>query len=400
MTEVSKARYTYRLRVSKTALTKLRHEWDCCRWVWNKCTEISKEYLNQDPSAERKFLNKSTLDPQLKTWRSENEFLAEGAFCPQQQAIRTFFLTWDRAWKDRRNKVPFHRRTGFPRFKSKKVSLPTLAYAGTAYKVEGKYLKLPKGIKLRVVWHRDLPSPPSSVRVYQNSIGEWYASFVVETKTEPLASTGRTTGIDWGVKTVATTTDPEFDYEHPEFGKKSQKKLTRYQRMMARRRPARGQPASNGYKAAKKKAARVYKKAARQREDSSRKWAKALVMEFDQIAVEDFKPKFLFSNRSLSRKSADAAIGAAKEAVLFMGRKHERDVRLVDPAHTTMDCSNCGTRAKDRLPLSQREYVCSSCGFTTGRDRNAAAVVQTRATFNPGRVDRVSPSEPPGSGVP
>ncbi|MFI6995583.1 hypothetical protein ACIBOT_44970, partial [Nonomuraea wenchangensis] len=31
------ARYTYRLRVSSTALALLLAEWDRCRWVWNQC---------------------------------------------------------------------------------------------------------------------------------------------------------------------------------------------------------------------------------------------------------------------------------------------------------------------------------------------------------------------------
>ena len=39
---------------------------------------------------------------------------------------------------------------------------------------------------MTVVWSRDLPADPSSVRVYQDSTGAWYASFVVPAETEPL----------------------------------------------------------------------------------------------------------------------------------------------------------------------------------------------------------------------
>ncbi|MFB7577359.1 helix-turn-helix domain-containing protein, partial [Streptomyces sp. NPDC056165] len=37
------ARYTYRLRVSSTARTALRAEWDRCRWVWNECVAKSRQ---------------------------------------------------------------------------------------------------------------------------------------------------------------------------------------------------------------------------------------------------------------------------------------------------------------------------------------------------------------------
>ncbi|MET7543508.1 RNA-guided endonuclease TnpB family protein, partial [Streptomyces sp. NPDC005507] len=33
-----------------------------------------------------------------------------------------------------------------------------------------------------------------------------------------------------------------------------------------------------------------------------------------------------------------------------MGRKHGRWVHLVHPAHTTMDCADCGARTKLRAP--------------------------------------------------
>ncbi|WP_344164431.1 hypothetical protein [Nocardiopsis rhodophaea] len=54
----------------------------------------------------------------------------------------------------------------------------------------------------------------------------------------------------------------------------------------------------------------------------------------DRVAVEDFRPRFLATS-TMARKAADAAISATKKALVEMGRKHGRDVRLVHPAHTT-----------------------------------------------------------------
>ncbi|MHB1555339.1 MAG: helix-turn-helix domain-containing protein, partial [Acidimicrobiales bacterium] len=43
MCSLRDVRYTYRLRVSKTAARALEKEWDGVRWVWNRCVEESKK---------------------------------------------------------------------------------------------------------------------------------------------------------------------------------------------------------------------------------------------------------------------------------------------------------------------------------------------------------------------
>jgi putative transposase len=163
--------------------------------------------------------------------------------------------------------------------------------------------------------------------------------------------------------------------------------------MMARRKPARGKAASKGYREAKRLRAKTYAKAARKRQDTARKWAKKVVRDHDAIAVEDFHPKFL-ARTGMGRKAADAAIGATKAALIEMGRKHGRDVRLVHPAHTTMDCARCGARAKHALPLSERTYTCTACGAVSPRDKNSARVMLVRAGLAPAGVEG---ARPPGA---
>lgn len=112
--------------------------------------------------------------------------------------------------------------------------------------------------------------------------------------------------------------------------------------------------------------------------------------------MEDFKPKFL-AKTAMARKAADAAIGAigaTKRALIEMGRKHGRDVRLVHPAHTTMDCAHCGARAKHRMPLGERTHTCVACGAVSPRDKNSARVMLIRAGWNPDGVEGVRPDEP------
>jgi putative transposase len=194
-------RYTYRLRPGRIAQAALLAEWDRCRWLWN-------EAVHQQKTGKKPTFGK--LSKMLTEARARFAWLRRGSQNAQQQTLRTY---------------------------------------GTA---------LNASFTVPVVWSRELPSDPTSVRVYQDNLGYWYASFVVTRVT--AAAPGPALpgiGVDWGVKITATTTNP----------------------------------------------ARIAKKAARQNTHDARVWAKNLVDHHALIAVEDFKPILATAERD--RASAD-----------------------------------------------------------------------------------------------
>ncbi|MFB7369634.1 RNA-guided endonuclease InsQ/TnpB family protein [Streptomyces sp. NPDC056222] len=392
--EAGLARYAYRLRVSSIARTSLAAEWGRCRWVWNECVAKSRAvHLRNKATGQKITCGPAQLDRMLTEARACTPWLREGSSVCQQQIIRDFGRSRAKAHKDIRERLPMARRAGMPKHKKKREALPSLNYTKRGFRLKNGRLHLAGDIVLTVVWSRELPAEPSSVRVYQDSLGHWYASFVVAAEVQPLPWTGRVLGVDWGVKETATTTSDAHDLPHAEHGKKAKGKLSRYDRMMARRRPERGRPGSKGYRGAKKLRAKAHKKVARQREDTSRKWAKKVVRDHDVLAVEDFRPRFL-ARTTMARKAADAAIGATKAALIEMGRKHGRDIRLVRPAYTTMDCAQCHARAKHALPLGERTYTCTVCGAVSPRDKNSARVMLVRAGLDPAGADG---GRPPGA---
>jgi len=95
----------------------------------------------------------------------------------------------------------------------------------------------------------------------------------------------------------------------------------------------------------------------------------------------------------MARKSADGAIGATKATLIEYAQRAGRNVVLVPPAYTTMTCSGCGAKAKSRLLLSERVFVCESCGVIQDRDRNAARVMLDRAGLNPAGAEAVRHSD-------
>ncbi|QKZ24289.1 transposase [Streptomyces chartreusis] len=340
-------RYTYRLRLSSTARAALDGEWDRVRWVWNECVAKSRAvHADNRATGERATCGPVQLAAMLTEARARTAWLREGACVPQQQVIRDLGRSRAKALADIGAGVPMRQRAGMPRSRKKREALPTLEYTKRGFRLKDGRLHLAGGIVVRPVWSRQLPKPPSSVRVYRDAVGHWWASFVVPVVTEALPATGRVIGIDWGVKVTATTTSDDHDLPHPQHGRAAAQKLAKYQRMMARRRPAKGQAGSKGYREAKRQAVKLHRKVAAQRTDTGRKWA--------------------------------------KKALVEMARKHGRIVHLVQPAHTTMDCATCGARTKHALPFSERTYACTACGVVLPRDKNSARVMLVRAGLQPG----------------
>lgn len=369
-------RYTYRLRPGARAEHALLSEWGKCRWLWNEAVHQQKS------GSKPTFCSLSKL---LTAARATNAWLRDGSQVAQQQTLRTYTqaLTHSFTVKGR----------GRPRPKRLKNSRPSLEYTRRGFAIRDSRLRLAGGIVIPVVWSRELPSLPSSVRVYQDSLDHWYASFVVTRETTPAPDATDSIGVDWGVSVTATTTNPAFDLPYLGHRKRCAAELAKAQRKMCRRRRPRGQAASNGYRRAARQAARLHKKATRQTSHDARVWANRVVADHALIAVEDFKPTFL-AKSTMARKAADAAIGATKRTLVETGKRAGRKVVLVSPAYTTMTCAKCGTRTKDRLGLGQRVFHCDHCGNVEGRDRNAARVILAVAERGHAGADDVRHSVP------
>ena len=374
-------RYTYRLRPGVTAVAALISEWGRCRWLWN-------EAVHQQRAGNRPTFCK--LSKLLTDARARSAWLRDGSQVAQQQTLRTYALALRHSFKVKGR--------GRPTVKRLKNTLPSLEYTVRGFSIRHGRLRLAGGIEIPVVWSRDLPSVPTSVRVYRDCLGHWYASFVVRRDTPTATDADAAIGVDWGVIVTATTTDPIYDLPHFGHRRRCAAELAKAQRRMSRRRRPRGSAPSKGYLRAKRQAAKLHKKAARQNTHDARQWAKRVVDDHAVIAVEDFRPKFL-TKTTMARKAADAAIGAAKRELIDRGKRAGRKVVLVPPAYTTMTCFECGTRAKERLGLGIRIFRCDACGHTACRDRNAARTILATVERDRAGADDVSHVLTPSQGA-
>lgn len=364
-------RYTYRLRPGALAERALIDEWHRCRFLWNEAVGLR---------ADGKRPTGKMVSRMLTQTRATSSWLRNGWQDAQAAMLRNWTMANDQSFKVKGLRKPS--------IKQRKKTLPSLQFTRNGFAICEGRLRLPKGTTIPVVWSRELPSEPTSVRVYRDSLGRWYASFVVRRDVEPASDADGAIGIDWGVRTTATTTDSAYDLPFGGHRRRCAAELAKAQRKMCRRRRARGRAPSAGYQRARRQAAKLHKKATRQNAHAARVWVQHVVADHQLIAVEDFKPKFL-TKSTMARKAADAAIGAAKRELIERGTRAGRKVVLVPPAYTTMTCSSCFAIAKRRLELSERTFRCEHCGYTADRDRNAARTILAMAEPNRASADDV-----------
>lgn len=394
-----KVRYKYRLRPGEQAERYLLAEWDACRYVWNRMVDESQaRYERGETFGAAQAQKYLTFLRASKTDKDGGKWLAAHSCVPQQQIVRDYSQSRGKAVSDRKTSSR-KRKAGMPRHKSRKTTLPSLNYrigGFTLVEQDGKTrLKLPKGVLIPVVWSRELPSRPKSVRVYRSPDGHWYASFVVEVESKPLPETGHAVGMDWGVKTTASTVglnlstgevseDSPDDFPHMGFERARHRQVVRLQRRMARRhkKGVKYPNQSKGYKKARKQYRELCQRIAGQRLTVAHTWAKHVCERNDIIASENFKPKFL-SKTNMARNAQDAAIATNIQILQWQAVKNGRKLIPVSPAYTTQTCSECGEIANPPIGLKVRTYRCQHCGMVKDRDKNAALNMLIRAGLVP-----------------
>jgi putative transposase len=370
---VVEVRYRYRLRLNAEQQRLLGGVFDACRFVWNQALGRWGDLWRHD--GER--LSYRDADRELTDWRGRYGWLAEQPCVPQQQVLRDLYRSIS-AFFDKSNPA------GRPRFKKKWAGHATARWTARGFAVSGSGLgragdrvevATAEGrIGLRVVWSRLLPAPPTSVTVYRDRAGRWWASFVcrIDVPKTPAAPTGRSSGLDVGLNMFATTEDPVTDVANPRYARKAGKALARSQRHLARK-----VNGSKGRAKARRRKARIDALAAGQRADFHHKAARQLLAVYDRIGVEELNVKNMSCKggsrkAGLNRSIADAGWAQFRRTLDWQAAKAGKTVVPLKARDTTQRCSSCGAKAKPRVELSDREFHCWRCGLALGRDRNAA----------------------------
>jgi len=176
--------------------------------------------------------------------------------------------------------------------------------------------------------------------------------------------TGRSVGLDVGIKDVIVTSDGAFSGA-PKFTYKYQRKLKLAQRELSRKTKG-----SNRWKKQRLIVAKIHELIANCRRDFLHKLTSKIVQEYDEINVEDLNVAGMLKNRKLSKAISDVGIFELNRQLAYKAEWYGKTVTVVDRwLPSTRTCSSCG-QLHD-MKLSDRMMVCD-CGLALNRDLNAA----------------------------
>ncbi|NEO56487.1 MAG: IS200/IS605 family element transposase accessory protein TnpB [Okeania sp. SIO3B5] len=377
-----KSRYKYRIYPNHIQITKLNQLFGCCRYVWNS----TLAHCNQLYSNGQKKPNYVDLTKQFITQaKQELVWLKEVASTPLQQSLKDLEQAYKNFFDSCKGK-----RKGIkvkpPKFKSRK-SKQTARFVGANYKIGQDKIYLPKVGKIKIVGKRKLPAEPSSLTIIKDSANRYFASFVVETKSEPLPKTNNSIGIDLGISTFATLSNGE-KFEAPKPLKQNLKKLAKFQRKFART-----EKGSKRRERHRLRAAKLHAKIKDIRTDFLHKLSTNLVKEYDTIVLEDLNVSGMVKNRKLAKAISDLGWREFRTLTEAKCEKYGREFRVISRWEpTSQKCSNCGFKG-GKKQLNVREWTCLNCGASHDRDVNAAVnileivqpktKVETKTTENP-----------------
>lgn len=213
----------------------------------------------------------------------------------------------------------------------------------------------------------------------KKQIDKWYAVLVTEIERKNIVNnylpkTGKSVGIDLGVKVFATFSDGN-SIQNPKPLKKASLNIKSVQRQLETKNKD-----SNRYKKAKNKLAKLHLKVANVRKDFLHKESRKIVNNYDQIAIEDLNIKKMIQSKlpNMSKNISDVSWGRFIFYLTYKAANAGRELKVINPAFTTQDCSSCGNRVVKTL--SERFLICP-CGYEADRDLNAAKNILNKAKF-------------------
>jgi putative transposase len=215
------------------------------------------------------------------------------------------------------------------------------------------------------------------VRLVKRADG-YYVQFCVQSdRLEVLPSTGKTIGLDMGLKEFCTDSNGVM-MENPRFLGKGEAQLKLAQRLVSRK--VKG---SLNRRKARVILGKRHLKISRQRKDHAIKLARCVITSNDVVVYEDLRVSNMVKNHCLAKSISDASWYQFRVFLEYFGKVFGRVTIAVNPAYTSQECSSCGAIVKKSL--STRSHVCQ-CGCEMDRDHNAAINILNRGISTTGHV--------------
>lgn len=347
--------YKYRIYPTKSQEELLSKAFGCVRVIWNACVDSFNRH-DKESETRPKLVSKKDLIGD-KPWLNE----VSASILQQKQRD---FLEFSSQYFNKRRKE----KLGEPKLKNKHGYQSFRLPDTTRYSLKGNKIRLEKIGWIRAVIDRKIPenSELKSCTISKNRSGQYFASILVETEKVYKSRTGKSVGVDLGIKTLATMSDGVI-VENPNFLRENQAKLIRLQQALSRKKLG-----SNRRKKAKLKVARLHNKIANKRSWHMHNLTSMLVSNYDVICVENLNTKGMLKNHKLAKSISDASFSMFRSQLEYKCNWYGKELVVIDRFYPSSKiCSNCGWK-NTGLKLSDRVFRCQNCGLKLDRDLNAA----------------------------
>lgn len=355
--------YVYKFRIYPTALQieQINKSINCARFVYNYYLADRKRQYEETGKSPTRFQQ----DKDMTSLKKKLVWLKEAESSALQNSIKDLDKAFQNFYRRVRNgEIP-----GYPRFKKKKERHQSYRINNrNNIKLEEKAIQLPKMgfVKCRI--SKKVDGRILSVTVTRTQSEKFYISICcADVEIEKLPTTGKSIGIDVGIKSIATLSDGN-KFQNGRFYAKSEKKLRHLHRQLSRKTKG-----SNRHEKMRVKVAKCYEHLCNQRKDAISKLSTEIVKGNDIICIENLATKNMVKNHKLSKSILDTSWTELKRQITYKSEWYGRRVVCVDRFFPSSQiCSVCGTKWDGTKNLRIREWECPVCGKVHDRDVNAA----------------------------
>ena len=402
--------YKFKLKTNPNIESKIDFYLGCSRFVWNKSLALIKLRLNNrniekivqnniiTKHKKLEYLPVDDLSAMLTFWKTTDKcsFLNRAPAQAMQQTLKDLSEAISQAFKKGSNKR-------FPIFKKKGMTSTGLRFP-QGFKIKNNRVFLIKLGWIRFFKSRDIEGKIKSITLKKLADG-YYISVLVERELEEGKRSNITDinklnpiGIDVGVNKFITLSNGT--YFKPLDFTKLDKKIAKEQRKLSLKQHSRKKgdrvKKSKNYIKQSKKVSLVYKKKSDAKYDYLHKVSTAIAKNHGLIVVEGLKVSNMIKsakgttenpgknvraksglNKSILNQSWSMFYKMLNYKLFFNGG----NLINVNPMRTSQECPSCHYTHKDNR-LTQENFTCKSCGFSSNADLVASINIIGRALPN------------------